>query len=66
MKSTSTFRSFNGTIYVRIPATYEEYYNLKDKIIDAKHNGTEPECKIEDKDENKLLITFVKTITHIH
>jgi hypothetical protein len=58
MKSTSTFRSFNGTIYVRIPTTYEEYYNLKDRIEDAKHNGTEPECKIEDTSENKLLIEF--------
>lgn len=60
MKSTSTFRSFNGTIYVRIPATYEEYYNLKDRLEDAKHNGTDPKCKIEDTSENKLLVTFPK------
>lgn len=60
MKSTSTFRSFNGTIYVRIPTTYEEYYNLKDRLADAKHNGTDPECKIEDTSENKLLVTFPK------
>lgn len=60
MKSTSTFRNFNGTIYVRIPATYEEYYSLKDRLEDAKHNGIEPKCKIEDKDENKLIVTFPK------
>jgi len=60
MKSTSTFRQFNESLYVRIPTTFAEYYNLKKRIKEAKHNGTEPECKIEDTSENKLLITFKK------
>lgn len=60
MKSTSTFRSFNGSIYIRVPPTFSEYFNLKKQIEDAQANGTDPECKIEDKDKNKLLVTFKK------
>jgi len=39
MKSTSTFRQFNESLYVRIPTTFAEYYNLKKRIKEAKHNG---------------------------
>lgn len=60
MKSTSTFRSFNGSVYVRVPPTFAEYFNLKRQIEDAHTNETEPECKIEDQEENKLLVTFKK------
>ena len=60
MISTSTFRSFNGTIYVRIPRTYDEYYELEKRIENAKKNGTEPECKIKDIDENEISIIFPK------
>jgi len=60
MKSTTTFRSFNGSIYVRIPPGYEEYFGLKKQLERNRQTGDEPECKIEDTDENKLLITFPK------
>ena len=60
MKSTSTVRSFNGVIYVRIPPGYEEYFNLKKFIDRAKQTGDNLECKIEDTSENQLLVTFPK------
>lgn len=60
MKSTTTFRSFNGTIYVRVPPVFSEYFNLKKQIEDIYDKQNEPECKIEDQDKNKLLITFKK------
>lgn len=60
MKSTSTFRSFNGSIYVRVLPVYVEHFKLEQQIDTAKKNETKPECKIEDQDQNKLLITFPK------
>lgn len=60
MELTTTFRSFNGSIYVRVPPAHVEYNELKEKIVQSNKQGTEPECKIEDKDKNKLLVTFPK------
>ena len=60
MKLKSTFRSFNGSVYVRIPPALVEYYKLKEKISHSEQNMTEPECKIEDKDNNTVHITFPK------
>ena len=58
MITNSTVRSFGGSIYVKIPPTFAEYYKLKKLIEYSKKKGTEPECKIEDSDVNKLLVTF--------
>ncbi len=60
MITNSTVRSFGGSVYVKIPPTFAEYYRLKKLIELSKKKGTEPECKIEDSDENKLLVTFQK------
>ena len=60
MESTSTFRDFNGSIYMRIPPGYVDYFKLKKLIERAKQTGDEPECKIEDTSENQLLVTFPK------
>ena len=60
MITTTTFRQFNGSVYVRIPPTFAEYYSLKKQIESAQTNETEPKCKIEDQDTNKLLVIFKK------
>jgi len=56
----TTVRSFNGSVYVRIPPALVEYYKLKENIKHSLEKGTDPECKIEDKDNNKVHITFPK------
>jgi len=45
---------------VRIPPALVEYYKLKENIKHSLEKGTDPECKIEDKDNNKVHITFPK------
>ena len=58
MESNTTFRSFNGSLYVRVLPVYVDYYKLKEQLERAKQNGTDPDCKIEDIAKNKLLVTF--------
>lgn len=60
MKSASTFRSFNGSVYVRVPWVYAQHYKLKEKIEQANKDGIKPQCIIEDKDDNKLVVVFPK------
>lgn len=60
MELNTTFRSFNGSVYVRIPPALVEYYKLKEKIIQSDKKGTEPECKIKDNDKNNISVRFPK------
>jgi len=60
MKLTTTFRSFNGSVYVRIPPALVEYYKLKEKIRRAEIDENDPDCKIEDTDTNHISVTFPK------
>lgn len=60
MKIKTTFRSFNGSIYVRIPPGLVEYFNLTKLILKALKDGIEPECKIEDTSEDSISVTFPK------
>ena len=58
MRINTTFRSFNGSIYVRIPTGLVEYFKLKKLILQALKNTTEPECEIEDTSKNSISVTF--------
>lgn len=60
MITNSTVRSFGGSVYVKIPPQYAEYFRLKEHLERAKQKGIEPDCKVEDKAENKLVVTFPK------
>lgn len=57
MKFSSTFRNFNGSVYIRIPSTIEDNWKLKKLIERYEKEGKKPECIIEDIIENKLIIT---------
>ena len=61
MKSDTTFRNYNETIYVRIPKSYADHLGLSARIKEAGVKGTKPECKIEDKSKKEILITFPKS-----
>ena len=60
MKINTTFRSFHGSIYVRVPSGLVEYFNLKKLIKKALTDETDPMCKIEDTSENSISVTFPK------
>lgn len=60
MRLKSTIRDYSGSIYARIPPAMVEYFALKDKINYSKAHDIEPECIVEEVNENEIRITFPK------
>lgn len=62
MITDTTFRKINGTVYVRIPPQYVEYFGLQKQIDTEKDKGSLPTCKVEDASTNRLTVIFPKWV----
>jgi len=56
----SNIRKYGGSTYAKIPPAFVEYYNLDKYLERCRQKGIDPECKVEYKDDNKIIITFTK------
>jgi len=56
----STVRKSGGSIYVKMPPAFVEYYEIDKHLAQCKKKGIELECKISYTDENKVLVELPK------
>ena len=60
MKFNTTFRSFNGSVYVLIPAIIEDNWKLKKLLERYEKENKKPECILEDIKDNRVVVNFPK------